>query len=171
MAEPMKPAAHRLRTATAAAVEEDVLDGAISHRLTFLLSRVGSVLVDGTAPYYRSLGLSIPAVRALVRLYETGGEQTVGSLADSTAIDLSTLSHILRRLEAQGLVTRTRQAHDNRVVFAALTEEGRRVAGLGREASLRDEAILLGDMSPEETVLLKQMLIRVYRNAKAGFSD
>jgi MarR family transcriptional regulator, organic hydroperoxide resistance regulator len=171
MAEITNAKARRLSAPTVTAAEEDVLDGAVSHRLTFLLHRVVSMLIDGTAPYFRSLGLSIPAARALSRLLETGGEQTVGSLADSTAIDLSTLSHILRRLEAQGLVTRTRQARDNRVVFAALTEEGRRIAQLGRDASLRDEAILLGDMSIKEAALLKQMLIRVYRNARSGFAD
>lgn len=146
-------------------------DVGISHRLTFLLNRVVSVLVDASSPYFRSLGLSIPAVRALIAIHENGGEMTVGALAEKTAIDLSTMSHILKRLEKQHLLTRTRLPDDNRVVCAALTTLGGSVAKECHAASLKHEAILLGDMSAEEAELLKRMLVRLYENAKEGFGN
>ncbi|SIT47351.1 Transcriptional regulator, MarR family [Paraburkholderia piptadeniae] len=141
----------------------------VSHRLTFLLNRIVSVLVDAGSPQFRSLGLSIPAARALIALYEGGSKMTVGNLAETTSTDLSTMSHILRRLESQSLLTRTRLARDNRVVYATLTKQGRSIAKECHDASLQHEAVLLGDMSAEEAGLLKRMLVCVYGNAKSGF--
>ncbi|ABE30329.1 marR family protein [Paraburkholderia xenovorans LB400] len=144
-------------------------DEGVSHRLTFLLHRIVSVLVDASSPQFRSLGLSIPAARALVALYEGGSQMTVGKLAETTSTDLSTMSHILRRLESQQLISRTRLEGDNRVVYATLTDQGRSVGKECHDASLEHEAVLLSDMSPDESALLKRTLIRLYRNAKAGF--
>ncbi|WP_230965214.1 MarR family winged helix-turn-helix transcriptional regulator [Burkholderia pseudomultivorans] len=146
-------------------------DEGVSHRLTFLLHRIVSVLVDASSPGFRSHGLSIPAARALIALYEGGEQMTVGSLAETTSTDLSTMSHILRRLESQQLLTRTRLEGDNRIVCATLTEQGRAIAKVCHDASLDHETVLLGDMSEEEAALLKRMLIRVYGNAKSGFDS
>lgn len=129
------------------------------------------VLVDASGSQFRTLGLSIPATRVLISLCESEGELTVGTLAETTSIDLSTTSHILRRLEGRGLVNRERDTHDNRVVYAGLTEAGRLVATQCRDASLRHEEVLLGDISAKDQKLLKQLLVRVYDNAKKGFGS
>ncbi len=144
-------------------------DEGLPHRLTFLLNRIVSVLIDGSASQFRSLGLSIPAARALITLYECGAEMTVGSVAKMTSVDLSTMSHILRRLEAQGLVSRERHALDNRVVHATLTDAGRVIGKQCRKASLQHERLLLGDISYTDEAQLKKLLMRVYENATVGF--
>lgn len=144
-------------------------DDCLSQRLTFLLNRVVLVLVDGTASQFRALGLSIPAARALITLYECGTETTIGTLARTTSIELSTMSHIVRRLEAKGLVNRERQSLDHRVVHATLTEAGRMVGQQCRDASLEHERLLLGNISGEDQGKLKDLLARVYENARGGF--
>ena len=146
-------------------------DEGLSHRLTLMLNRIVSLLVDGSAGQFRALGLSIPATRVMIGLYEFGDDVTVGTLAEMTSIDLSTTSHILRRLERQGMVNRQRDALDNRVVYAMLTQAGRVVAAQCREASLRHEEVLLGDISDQDEALLKRLLVRVYDNAKNGFGS
>ena len=145
------------------------VDEGLSQRLTFLLNRVVVVLVDGTASQFRALGLSIPAARALIGLYECGRQATIGNLAQMTSVELSTMSHIVRRLEAQGLVSRERHVLDNRVVHAVLTEAGCVVGRQCRDASLAHERLLLGGMSAEDQGKLKQLLAQVYDNARAGF--
>jgi MarR family transcriptional regulator, organic hydroperoxide resistance regulator len=142
----------------------------LSYRLPLLLNRAVLTLLGKAAPFYSSLGLSIPAARAIISLYESHGEASVGALAERTSIDLSTMSHILRRLEKQGLLTRRRHPQDNRIVRAALTDAGRGVAEQCHAASLRHEKILLGDMSAEDALRLKQLLVQVYRNAQNGFA-
>lgn len=141
-------------------------DTAIAHRLTFLLHRLVSALIDAASPEFRDLGLSIPAARTIVSLLESGGAATVGSLAETTCIDLSTMSHILRRLESQEFVRRQRQDDDNRVVVAVLTAQGRTVAETCRAASLRHEAALVHGMSEAEVAQFKTILERSYENAR-----
>jgi DNA-binding MarR family transcriptional regulator len=141
----------------------------ISHRLTLLLHRLVGALIEGSAPQFRSDGLSIPAARVLVSLLEEGGSATVGAVSLATSIDLSTTSHILRRLERQELVRRERQVADNRVVVAVLTTQGVDVARRCRQASLNHEALLTKGMSTEEVVIFKRLLIEAFNNAKAGF--
>ncbi len=159
-------AAPRLVAGSEAPVDDD----SISYRLTVLLNRLVSVMNEASAIDYRAQGLSIPAARAVIGLFEAGGRMTVGQLAATTSIDLSTMSHILRRLEAQALLTRERGQQDNRIVHAVLTPEGQVVAAKCREASLRHEEVLLGDMADAEAHLLKEILVRVYANARRGFA-
>ena len=148
-----------------AGVEPD--DGVISQRLTFLLHRLVSALIDLGASSFREHGLSIPAARTIVSLYESGGAATVGSLADTTCIDLSTMSHILRRLEAQEYLERERQAKDNRVVIAKLTKHGAQVARSCRDASIEHEAILVRNMSATEVAQLKLALEEAFKNIRS----
>ncbi|MBN9047369.1 MAG: MarR family transcriptional regulator [Rhizobiales bacterium] len=144
-------------------------DDLISHRLTLLLHRVVAVLIDGSATQFREDGLSIPAARTMVSLLEAGGEAPVGSVSEATSIDLSTTSHILRRLEKQGYVKRERDPEDNRVVIAFLTIEGKVVAKRCRQASLDHEAILTKSMAPADVATFKRLLVEAFDNAKDGF--
>ena len=130
-----------------------------------------ALLVDATAHEFRAHGLSIPAARAMISLFESGGTATVGSIAETTSIDLSTTSHILRRVEAQGYVKRERQADDNRVVCAILTAAGNDVAEKCWDASLRHEATLVRGMQPKQIDLLKRALEQAYANARQGFAE
>jgi DNA-binding MarR family transcriptional regulator len=57
-------------------------------------------------------------------LWEEDG-QTVGQLGARLALDSGTLSPLLKRLTAAGLVTRHRRADDERSVSIRLTEAGR----------------------------------------------
>jgi MarR family transcriptional regulator, organic hydroperoxide resistance regulator len=57
-------------------------------------------------------------------LWERGGPQGVGELAALLRMDLGTLSPMLKRLEAKGLVTRRRPAADERRVLVDLTTKG-----------------------------------------------
>jgi DNA-binding MarR family transcriptional regulator len=64
-----------------------------------------------------------PQYLVLVVLWERGA-QGVGELASALQMDLGTLSPMLKRLEAKGLVTRRRQAEDERRVLVDLTPKG-----------------------------------------------
>ena len=140
----------------------------VSRRLPALLHRLVALLVDETGPYFRNFGITIPATRVIVTLLENGGAMTVGNLSDTLSIDLSTTSHILRRLEKQNYLSRQRQVHDNRLVNAVLTAEGKRVAEKCRSASLLHERALTAGMSAQEVAQLKMLLEQAYKNAKDG---
>lgn len=69
------------------------------------------------------LGLTYPQYLAMVALWHDG-EMTVGQLGDRLSLDTNTLTPLLKRLEAMGLVTRRRAREDERRVMIALTAEG-----------------------------------------------
>jgi len=77
---------------------------------------------------YRGLldpvGLTYPQYLVLVVLW-TRGEQTVRQVIDLLHLDYGTVSPLLKRLEARGLVERRRRADDERSVLVTLTDEGR----------------------------------------------
>jgi len=66
--------------------------------------------------------------------------QTVGQLGSRLALDSGTLSPLLKRLTAAGLVTRHRRVEDERSVAIALTDEGRAL----REKAFAISAEMIG---------------------------
>ena len=140
----------------------------ISRRLTLLLHRIVTVTNNAAMPFFRKRGMSIPEARALIGLFETGPLR-IGGLAELTCIDFSTLSHLLRRLEHRGMVTRGRDDTDNRSVLVKLTTIGRKIAADCRNASLLHEETLIGGLDRTEVESLKNTLDQIYANAVSGF--
>ncbi|WP_421839484.1 MarR family winged helix-turn-helix transcriptional regulator [Novosphingobium sp.] len=79
-------------------------------------NRVYKPLLD---PY----GITYPQYLALVALSDKDG-QTVSELGERLHLESNTLTPLIKRLEAAGLVTRTRDKQDERVVRLGLTEAG-----------------------------------------------
>lgn len=75
-------------------------------------------------PLLDPLGLTYPQYLAMVSLW-TEDDRTVGSLGAALGLESSTLTPLLKRLEALGHVARRRDAHDERVVRVKLTPTGR----------------------------------------------
>ena len=69
------------------------------------------------------LGLTYPQYLVLLVLWQ-GGSTTVSALGQQLQLESGTLSPLLKRLEVQRIVTRTRSAVDERSVEVALTEAG-----------------------------------------------
>jgi len=76
-------------------------------------------------PLLDELGLTYPQYLAMVALWEED-DQTVGSLCEKLLLESSTLTPVLKRLEALGHVKRTRDPVDERQVRVRLTEKGER---------------------------------------------
>lgn len=85
-------------------------------------------------PVLEELGLTYPQYIAVVALWEQD-EQTVKGLSDKLFLEPSTVTPMLKRLEAMGYVTRTRGTEDERMVFVRLTETGRQLREKARELS------------------------------------
>ncbi|MFE6866364.1 MarR family winged helix-turn-helix transcriptional regulator [Kitasatospora sp. NPDC057692] len=71
----------------------------------------------------KDLGLTYPQYLVMLVLWEHG-ELPVKRIGGHLRLDSGTLSPLLKRLEAAGLVRRERSAEDERSVTVALTEEG-----------------------------------------------
>ncbi|MET8247190.1 MarR family transcriptional regulator [Streptomyces sp. NPDC005202] len=71
----------------------------------------------------KELGLTYPQYLVMLVLWEHG-ETPVKKLGEHLRLDSGTLSPLLKRLEAAGLVHRERSTRDERSVEVRLTEEG-----------------------------------------------
>lgn len=69
------------------------------------------------------LGLTYPQYLVMLVLWQHGG-QTVKGLADALLLDSSTLTPLLQRLEAAGLIDRRRDKLDERIVRITLSAAG-----------------------------------------------
>lgn len=85
-------------------------------------------------PLLDRLGLTYPQYLVLNVLWRDDG-LTVGGIAESLALESSTLTPLLKRLETAGHVRRTRNPANERQVVVTLTDQGR---------ALRSEAGCLG---------------------------
>ena len=74
-------------------------------------------------PLLDALGLTYPQYLVMVALWEQD-DQTVGALGAKLFLESSTLTPLLKRLEAQGRITRTRDPLDERQVRVRLTSVG-----------------------------------------------
>ncbi|MGW0841322.1 MarR family winged helix-turn-helix transcriptional regulator [Streptomyces sp. NPDC002787] len=71
----------------------------------------------------KDLGITYPQYLVMLVLWERG-ELPVKKLGEHLRLDSGTLSPLLKRLEAAGLVRRERSARDERSVVVRATEEG-----------------------------------------------
>jgi len=72
----------------------------------------------------KEVGLTYPQFLAMTVLWENNNVP-VGTITAKLQLDTNTLTPLLKRLEAMGLVTRTRNPKDERQVILKLTRKGR----------------------------------------------
>ncbi len=75
----------------------------------------------------KSLDLTYPQYLVMVVLWERDGVN-VSEICDRLFLETTTLTPLLKRLEVQGLVARTRSKSDERQVIVTLTPAGRVLA-------------------------------------------
>lgn len=99
-------------------------------------------------PLLIELGLTYPQYLALLVLREDGCV-SVGHLGDRLQLDSGTLSPMLKRMEAIGIVERRRSAEDERQLEVVLTPRGRAIA---RRAECIPEKLFLATGLTEKSV-------------------
>jgi len=75
-------------------------------------------------PLLDRLGVTYPQYLVMSALWQQDG-QTVGAIADRLSLESSTITPLVKRLEAAGLVGRQRNPEDERQVIVTLSPTGR----------------------------------------------
>ncbi len=115
--------------AVAAAAQDDPLR--LDRQVCFPLYAATNLINRLYTPVLRELGLTYPQYLVLLVLWEAA-PQTVGSLGSRLYLDSGTLTPLLKRMEAGGLISRRRDPEDERRVLVTLTEQGRRLRDAAR---------------------------------------
>lgn len=107
------------------------------------------------------LGLTYLQYIVLVALYEKD-DRTVSALGDQLYLDSSTLTPLLKKLEAMGHLTRQRDPEDERQVRIRITPQGRSV----REAALafRGEQVEAMGLDAAQFAGLREQLVKLRTN-------
>jgi DNA-binding MarR family transcriptional regulator len=98
----------------------------LDNQLCFALVTAARNVVAIYRPVLEPLGLTHPQYLVMLALWEESPRR-LGDLADELAMEPATLSPLVKRLEAQGLVERARRPDDERALAIGLTEAGRRL--------------------------------------------
>ncbi|MDP2742136.1 MAG: MarR family transcriptional regulator [Hydrogenophaga sp.] len=98
----------------------------LDHQLCFALYSASLAMTKLYKPLLEELGLTYPQYLALLVLWEQDG-LTVSDLGERLHLDSGTLTPLLKRLEAAGLLSRLRDVQDERRVLIRLTAAGRQL--------------------------------------------
>jgi DNA-binding MarR family transcriptional regulator len=96
----------------------------LDHQLCFALYSSSLLMTKVYKPVLEPLGLTYPQYLVLLVLWEADAI-AVGELGTRLYLDSGTLTPLLKRMEAAGLLTRMRAADDERRVIVRLTPAGR----------------------------------------------
>ncbi|GAB2475136.1 MarR family winged helix-turn-helix transcriptional regulator [Jatrophihabitans fulvus] len=116
---------------------------ALDDQLCFALYAASRAMTARYRPLLDALGLTYPQYLVMMLLWDEG-PSTVSELGSRLRLDSGTLSPLLQRLDARGLITRTRSSEDERAVEVAVTAEGAALRDGAAAAQCSIEAALEG---------------------------
>lgn len=121
----------------------------VGMQLSFALYGAANRMARMHKPFLEPLGLTFPQYLVMLELLN-GSPLSVGTLGTRLDMDTGTITPLIKRLEAGGFVTRTRDPDDERRVLVGLT---------ARAESIRDEIWGIGQKIKSACKLDEQGLI------------
>ena len=98
----------------------------LDNQLCFALYSASLAMTKLYKPLLDELGLTYPQYLVMLVLWESDGLM-VSELGQRLTLDSGTLTPLLKRLEASGLISRLRDVQDERRVHVHLTAAGRKL--------------------------------------------
>lgn len=135
---------------------------ALENQLCFPLYAASKEVVRAYQPLLQPLGLTYTQYLVMMVLWERDrgqGGATVRELGDRLYLDSGTLTPVLAKMDAAGLVERRRSVRDARVVDVSLTDQGRELEHRAAEVPLRLGSCV--GLSSDEASQLKGLLLKV----------
>jgi DNA-binding MarR family transcriptional regulator len=119
-------------------------------------------------PLLDRLGLTYPQYLVMLSLWERDGVP-VKDIGERLFLDSGTLTPLLKRLEAAGLVKRTRSTEDERQVLIALTPQGQTLKEKAR--NVPQSILEASDCSVTELVALKSEIVSLRDRLNAALGE
>src|SRR6266850_4223307 len=136
--------------------------------LCFAVYSTGHAFNRVYKPLLDKLGLTYPQYLAMLVLWECDGVP-VKDIGERLFLDSGTLTPLLKRLEAAGLIKRTRSTEDERQVLIALTSQGQ---ALREKARAVPQAILAASAcSVTELSAMKNEIIALRHRLNAAVGE
>lgn len=134
--------------------------------LMHLFMHIGKLLNDRLRASLGEKGIHFGQARILTSLIRHG-QLTQKAIGQGLGIKPATVSNMVKRMEASGLIERRRDAHDDRTIRITLTSAGREAAEFVLVVMEQIEDEIRSGLGGEETDTLRGPLERV-RNLLGG---
>lgn len=130
----------------------------LENQLCFPLYAAAREVIKQYRPYLDELNLTYTQYVAMMVLWEQK-QISVKELGRRLCLDSGTLTPVLKSLAAKGFIERRRCAQDERVLIAALTDEGERLKE--RAVTVPEKVAVCIKLEPDEAFQLYQLLYKV----------
>ena len=141
----------------------------LDDQLCYAIYSTGIAIQRAYKPVLDRLGLTYLQYLVLNVLWRADG-QSVGAIAEELVLESSTLTPVLKRLEAAGLVKRARNPNNERQVVVSLSADGR--AMRERATCINDTLLEVSGQRPKELAALnsevRQLRDAIYGNIGKG---
>lgn len=135
----------------------------IKNQICFPLYACSREVIKQYKPYLDAIGLTYTQYITMMVLWE---KKTVNvkELGKCLFLDSGTLTPLLKKMEAKGLLTRRRSSEDERNLNVSITEEGERLKE--RAVSIPEKMMKCSTLEPEEAATLYQLLYKMLGQVK-----
>ncbi|MBP3867936.1 MAG: MarR family transcriptional regulator [Solobacterium sp.] len=130
----------------------------LKNQLCFPLYACARKVTGLYTPFFKPLGITYTQYIVFLALWEKDNVP-VKELSETLMLDSGTLTPLLKKMEQEGYINRTRSKEDERVVRITLTEKGKAL-----EAKVAEIPGAIGScirLSPEEANLLYKLLYKI----------
>ncbi|WP_419810417.1 MarR family winged helix-turn-helix transcriptional regulator [Bacterioplanoides sp.] len=135
----------------------------LDNQVCFAVYSLQRRITQAYQPLLKPLGLTYPQYLVMLVLWQTfedasesSASVSVTQLCHKLMLDTGTVTPLLKRMEQNGLLTRSRSQEDERVVLVALTEEG--VGLRDRAAQIPQQLACNTGLQAEEAIRLRDKI-------------
>lgn len=129
--------------------------------LCFAIYSTSLAMAKVYRPLLTKLGITYPQYLVLIALWNQD-QMTVSEIGGHLFLDSATLTPLLKRMEAAGLIARERSTRDERQVIVSLTEAGKTMRNEAQD--LMASVLCATQCSKEEALTLKDQLVALRNN-------
>ena len=139
----------------------------LDNQLCFRLYTASRLITQSYHPLLSEYGLTYPQYLVLLVLWEKDG-QPVNDIAKRLMLETNTVTPLLKRMEAEGVLTRTQGKKDARQTIVTLTKEGKALRKkLMNVPSTVGGSVLCESVTPQTIPGLYKMLDDIIKQLSA----
>ena len=140
----------------------------LENQLCFPLYAAARKVTNLYTPFFKPLGITYTQYIVFLVLWEKK-EVTVGDLGRRLYLDNGTLTPLLKKLEENGYIARTRSKKDERVVTVSITQKGMNLKEKAADIPIKAGACI--SLTPEEAAGLYTLLYKILDSTESQNID
>ena len=151
-------------------MKEEIMDELLKleNQLCFPLYAAARKVTNLYTPFFKPLGITYTQYIVFLVLWEKK-EVTVGDLGRRLYLDNGTLTPLLKKLEENGYIARTRSKKDERVVTVSITQKGMDLKEKAADIPIKAGSCI--SLSPEEAAGLYTLLYKILDSTESQNID